>query len=201
MRLLVLLLSLIAAGLFTFIWSIPDWLIGLMGDKSDNGEFVYSITILTFGIIFGIGGWIIRTHDKKKEFKDVFQQQNETVIMKQIKKCKEYLLRMVYGKSEILLGSQDLLFWWVFLLLAYFVTFEWGVPDWLIGDKFDNYASVYSITILTFGIIFGIGGWIIRTHDKKKEFKDVFQQHKQQHEHFSQQYNETLFSNAPPTSL
>ena len=84
----------------------------------------------------------------------------------------------------------------VFLAAAYVATFELHVPDRLIGsldgssndmldDKSSNDILVSSITILTFGIIFSMGGWIIRTHDKKKEFKDSFWQQ-----------NETLFSNA-----
>ena len=53
----------------------------ILRDLSENDIHKYSLTILLFAVIAGFGGFLIRTFDKRKEFNDVFQQQNE--ILKQ----------------------------------------------------------------------------------------------------------------------
>ena len=78
-RIVILLFFLIAAYYVTFDSPIPDELIKLL-NGSENDILISSVTILTFGIIFSIGGWVVRTCDKKKEFKDSFRQQNETIL-------------------------------------------------------------------------------------------------------------------------
>ena len=78
-RIIILSFFLLVAYCFTFELHIPDLLIKLL-NGSKNHVLASSVTILTFGIIFSIGGWIVRTCDKKKEFKDSFRQQNETIF-------------------------------------------------------------------------------------------------------------------------
>ena len=69
--------------------------------------------------------------------------------------------------------------------LAYYVAFETNIVSFILRDLPEDDIYQYSLTIIVFGIIFGIGRFIILTHDKRKEFKNAFQQQ-----------NETLFSNA-----
>ena len=108
--------------------------------------------------------------------------------MEWIKKCKEHFFRkggIVRNKSGNLTWSMRAIILLFFLAIAQYLTFVLDIPGHLSEGRTNDHTLAYSITILLFGITFGIGGWIIRTHDKKKEFENVFQQQ-----------NETLFSNA-----
>ena len=101
------------------------------------------------------------------------------------KVIKNEIQKYIYDKS----GTFK--FWFRFFILALFTTlsyitvFEINIVDHILKDPQKGTVLEYSLTTIVFGIIAGFGLFIIRTHDKRKEFKDAFQQQ-----------NETLFSNA-----
>ena len=47
---------------------------------SGDARFLAGSYLLIFGIIFGFGHWLIKTHDTKKQFYDSFLQINETMF-------------------------------------------------------------------------------------------------------------------------
>ncbi len=48
--------------------------------KEDNHIFSSAVTLGLFGVIFGLGNWLIKNHDVRKQFKDTFIGQNELIF-------------------------------------------------------------------------------------------------------------------------
>ena len=69
----------------TYSSTLSNTLEKAFGGSSNANFFLSSSLLLVFGLVFGFGNWIIKTHDKKKEFSDTFKQKNEILFSESIK--------------------------------------------------------------------------------------------------------------------
>ena len=84
--LLACLVTLCLFSLFlTYSSTLSNTLEKAFGGSSNANFFLSSSLLLVFGLVFGFGNWIIKTHDKKKEFSDTFNQKNEVLFSESIK--------------------------------------------------------------------------------------------------------------------
>ena len=91
-RIIILIFFLFLAYYITFHLFLPfclpillDTVQKVVGESSDTKFFLSSFLLFVFGLVFGFGNWIIKTHDKKKEFSDTFNQKNEALFSESIK--------------------------------------------------------------------------------------------------------------------
>ena len=99
----------IILGLFAGLGGLVGWLVlAKIADcllfKFDvlkgNDIFAGALALAAFVFINGIGIWLIRTHDTKKQFRDTFQQQNQTLFSN--------ALNLLFQKDNIIANSVGL---------------------------------------------------------------------------------------------
>ncbi len=78
-RVTILTFSFVAA-LLAAKYSREPFLLWLAEDWKNNDIVQFAVALVLFGAIFGLGHWLIKSHDVKKQFRDTFIEQNELLF-------------------------------------------------------------------------------------------------------------------------